>query len=218
MINPNAASRISRRHDRNATPWPWLIIQAILDQHQPHNLTADKQLAHSRLPFTCHERSAACGEMTTSKLVVFRPLRSSLDSPLEESGFEISVPVRDTDAGHELIDNVDSGPARGMTHWRVASAWQGGTHSRVQVDIGRILVAASQIDIDLEERSSRDIVRAVAGNLAEIGIVGDEGQSLHLVARKPAVSRDARRRQDRSGGLIRAVDATLVQTQRALSG
>jgi DNA-binding transcriptional LysR family regulator len=30
------------------------------------------------------------------------------------------------------------------------------------------------IDIDLEERSSRDIVRAVAGNLAEIGIVGDE--------------------------------------------
>jgi DNA-binding transcriptional LysR family regulator len=31
-----------------------------------------------------------------------------------------------------------------------------------------------QIDIDLEEHSSRDIVRAVAGNLAEIGIVGDE--------------------------------------------
>jgi DNA-binding transcriptional LysR family regulator len=31
-----------------------------------------------------------------------------------------------------------------------------------------------QIDIDLEERSSRDIVRAVAGNLAEIGIFGDE--------------------------------------------
>ena len=31
-----------------------------------------------------------------------------------------------------------------------------------------------QIDIDLGERSSRDIVRAVAGNLAEIGIVGNE--------------------------------------------
>jgi hypothetical protein len=31
-----------------------------------------------------------------------------------------------------------------------------------------------QIDIDLEERSSRDIVRAVAGSLADIGIVGDE--------------------------------------------
>jgi DNA-binding transcriptional LysR family regulator len=32
----------------------------------------------------------------------------------------------------------------------------------------------AQIDIDLEEHSSRDIVRAVAGDLAEIGIVGDE--------------------------------------------
>ena len=31
-----------------------------------------------------------------------------------------------------------------------------------------------QVDIDLEEHSSREIVRAVAGNLAEIGIVGDE--------------------------------------------
>src|SRR5690348_1429972 len=31
-----------------------------------------------------------------------------------------------------------------------------------------------KIDIDLEERSSRDIVRAIAGNLADIGIVGDE--------------------------------------------
>jgi DNA-binding transcriptional LysR family regulator len=31
-----------------------------------------------------------------------------------------------------------------------------------------------KIDIDMEERSSRDIVRAVAGNLADIGIVGDE--------------------------------------------
>jgi DNA-binding transcriptional LysR family regulator len=31
-----------------------------------------------------------------------------------------------------------------------------------------------QVDIDLEEHSSRDIVRAVAGNLAQIGIVGDE--------------------------------------------
>jgi DNA-binding transcriptional LysR family regulator len=30
------------------------------------------------------------------------------------------------------------------------------------------------IDIDLEERSSREIVRAVAGSLAEIGVVGDE--------------------------------------------
>jgi len=40
----------------------------------------------------------------------------------------------DTDAVHTLIDDVDRDPAKGMTHWRVASAWQGGTHSRAQVD------------------------------------------------------------------------------------
>ena len=40
----------------------------------------------------------------------------------------------DTDAVHELIDNVDCDPATGMTRWRVASTWQGGTHSRAQVD------------------------------------------------------------------------------------
>jgi uncharacterized OsmC-like protein len=40
----------------------------------------------------------------------------------------------DTDAVHTLIDEVDSDPAKGMTHWQVASTWQGGTHSRAQVD------------------------------------------------------------------------------------
>jgi len=40
----------------------------------------------------------------------------------------------DTDAVHMLIDEVDSDAAKGMTHWRVASSWQGGTHSRAQVD------------------------------------------------------------------------------------
>src|ERR1700758_1060468 len=40
--------------------------------------------------------------------------------------------------------------------------------------LAAFLLTHPQIDIDLEERSSRDIVRAVAGNLAEIGIVGDE--------------------------------------------
>src|SRR5262252_2918756 len=40
----------------------------------------------------------------------------------------------DTNAVHELMDNVDSDPAKGMTHWRVASSWQGGTHSRAQID------------------------------------------------------------------------------------
>jgi uncharacterized OsmC-like protein len=40
----------------------------------------------------------------------------------------------DTDAVHTLIDEVDGDAAKGMTHWRVASTWQGGTHSRAQVD------------------------------------------------------------------------------------
>ena len=58
----------------------------------------------------------------------------------------------DADAVHELMDNVDSNPAKGMTHWRVASAWQGGTHSRAQVDgfaIGGVDVSRRfAIDID----------------------------------------------------------------------
>jgi hypothetical protein len=40
--------------------------------------------------------------------------------------------------------------------------------------LGRFSVAESPDRHDLEERSSRHTVRAVAGNLAEIGIVGDE--------------------------------------------
>ena len=40
----------------------------------------------------------------------------------------------DTEAVHTLIDEVDGDAAKGMTHWRVASVWQGGTHSRAQVD------------------------------------------------------------------------------------
>ena len=58
----------------------------------------------------------------------------------------------DTDAVHTLIDEVDSDPMKGMTHWRVASAWQGGTHSRAQVDgfaIGGVNVPRRfAIDID----------------------------------------------------------------------
>src|SRR5580700_10326171 len=40
------------------------------------------------------------------------------------------------------------------------------------VSLAAFLSQHPQIDIDLEERSSRDIVRAVAGSLAEVGIVG----------------------------------------------
>jgi len=40
----------------------------------------------------------------------------------------------DTDAVQALIESVDADPAQGMTHWQVASTWQGGTHSRARVD------------------------------------------------------------------------------------
>jgi hypothetical protein len=64
----------------------------------------------------------------------------------------------DTDAVHTLIDEVDSDPAKGMTHWRVASAWQGGTHSRAQVD-GFVMGGANvprrfAIDIESPSRSA----------------------------------------------------------------
>ena len=37
------------------------IIQAILDGRQPRDLTADKLLAHSRLPLTWHEQRTVLG-------------------------------------------------------------------------------------------------------------------------------------------------------------
>jgi len=40
--------------------------------------------------------------------------------------------------------------------------------------LGRFLSAHPNVDIDLEERSSREIVRAIAANLADIGVAGDE--------------------------------------------
>jgi len=68
------------------------------------------------------------------------------------SSFSSVVNGIDTDAVHELIDSVDSDPAKGMTHWRVASTWQGGTYSRAQGDgfaIGGVGVSRHfAIDID----------------------------------------------------------------------
>jgi uncharacterized OsmC-like protein len=40
----------------------------------------------------------------------------------------------DTDAVRALIESVEGEPRKGMTHWRIASAWQHGTHSRAQVE------------------------------------------------------------------------------------
>jgi uncharacterized OsmC-like protein len=58
----------------------------------------------------------------------------------------------DTDAVHTLIENVEANPGQGMTHWQVASTWQGGTHSRARVDSfaigGTSVPRRFSIDID----------------------------------------------------------------------
>ena len=59
----------------------------------------------------------------------------------------------DTDAVHALIDDVGSNQAKGMTHWRVASAWQGGARSRAQIDgfaIGGVPVSR-RFSLDIDE-------------------------------------------------------------------
>jgi DNA-binding transcriptional LysR family regulator len=48
------------------------------------------------------------------------------------------------------------------------------TEEFLPATLGRFLSAHPNVDIDLEERSSREIVRAIAANLADIGVAGDE--------------------------------------------
>ena len=48
------------------------------------------------------------------------------------------------------------------------------TEEFLPATLGRFLAAHPNVDIDLEERSSREIVRAIAANLADIGVAGDE--------------------------------------------
>jgi uncharacterized OsmC-like protein len=54
---------------------------------------------------------------------------------------------------HALIEGVRQGPAKGKTHWRVASAWQGQARSRTYVEgfeIGGEQVAR-RFSIDIDE-------------------------------------------------------------------
>jgi uncharacterized OsmC-like protein len=59
----------------------------------------------------------------------------------------------DTDAVHTLIESVEDNPAQGMTHWQVASTWQGGMHSRARVDSFAIGGASvpRRFSIDIDE-------------------------------------------------------------------
>jgi uncharacterized OsmC-like protein len=59
----------------------------------------------------------------------------------------------DTDAVRTLIESVEDNPAQGMTHWQVASTWQGGMHSRARVDSFAIGGASvpRRFSIDIDE-------------------------------------------------------------------
>ena len=58
----------------------------------------------------------------------------------------------DVDNLKTLIDTVKQEPAKGMTHWRVASAWQNQTKSRAQVECfvlgGETIRRRFSLDID----------------------------------------------------------------------
>ena len=59
----------------------------------------------------------------------------------------------DTAAVHELIESVEADPTKGMTRWRVVNTWQGGAHSRAQVDsfaIGGVNVPR-RFSMDIDE-------------------------------------------------------------------
>ncbi len=59
----------------------------------------------------------------------------------------------DTAAVHELIESVEADPTKGMTRWRVVNKWQGGAHSRAQVDsfaIGGVNVPR-RFSMDIDE-------------------------------------------------------------------
>ena len=53
--------------------------------------------------------------------------RSATTAPLSYASVVNGI---DTDTVRALIESVGTEPGKGMTHWRVASAWQHGTHSR----------------------------------------------------------------------------------------
>jgi hypothetical protein len=57
---PAAIPPLRSRYRRNARGWSD-ITQAILDGHQPRDLTPEKLLEHSRLPLAWHYQRTALG-------------------------------------------------------------------------------------------------------------------------------------------------------------
>ena len=113
-----------------------------------------------------------------------RLMEDSLGAPLLERNRR---GVRETPAGSALVYHAQHVIQRVERMRAELSEYADGLRGRVRLfanttasseflpaALGAFLLLHPQIDIDLEERSSREIVRAIAQNHAEIGIVGDE--------------------------------------------
>ncbi len=128
--------------------------------------------------------AARAGMALASASERVRAMEDTLGTPLLERGRR---GVRATPAGsalghHARVVTLQLERMRGEL-----SEYAGGLRGHIHVlanttateeflpaTLGRFLAAHPNIDIDLEERSSREIVRAIAANLADIGIAGDE--------------------------------------------
>ena len=70
---------------------------------------------------------------------------------------------------HALIEGVRQDPAKGKTHWRVASAWQGQTRSRTYAEdfkiggeqVARILRSTSTSPFSLAARTGSPIRKSI---------------------------------------------------------
>ena len=113
-----------------------------------------------------------------------RLMEDSLGAPLLERNRR---GVRETPAGSALVYHAQHVIQRVERMRAELSEYADGLRGRVRLfanttasseflpaALGAFLLLHPQIDIDLEERSSREIVRAIAQNHADIGIVGDE--------------------------------------------
>ena len=113
---------------------------------------------------------------------------------------------------HALIESVEANPAQGMTHWRVATTWQGGTHSRAQVDsfaIGGTNVPR-RFSIDIDEpfelgggnafANPQEHLLAALNACMMVGYVG----ALRGARDHPRKAGDQDRRRHRSARLLRA--------------
>jgi len=122
--------------------------------------------------------AARAGMALASASERVRAMEDTLGTPLLERGRR---GIRPTSAGSALahharvvtlqLERVRAKGLRGHIHLLANTT---ATEEFLPATLGRFLSAHPNVDIDLEERSSREIVRAIAANLADIGVAGDE--------------------------------------------